>query len=214
MMQNQTGSGMVKALLGIVILVAVLGALAVSGFVRGNTALDQAEAARIQAITNWETQMRQMELPYMQARLEEEAAITAAESEAAVARIEAERKAYADQMAEEQRMLTESNNLRLIIRERWQMAGMSLAFLLGAALILAAGIALAKILLRLVERVPAKQPLVQRVAFQPLRDDPEYRQWRIAKARKQEELARVEGWEAEVNGVHQHNGNGRTRINA
>jgi hypothetical protein len=194
MAHSQSGSGLVKAILGIVIIVAILGGLAVAGFANGNTPLEQAEAAKVQADIAWETQVRHIELPYIQAR------------------IEAENKTYLAQLMEQRRMLVERNNQQLLFRERWQIAAVSLVFLLGTVLILTGGATLAKVLLHLADQRLTTQPLSQIPGFDPLREDPEYRRWRIYQARQQEVADRVHMQNNGANGILHRSSNGHTRI--
>ena len=208
---NNAGAGLVKALLGIVVFVALLGALATFGMIDGNTVIDQAEAAKIQADTAYYAQLQQLELPFKQAELEQQVAIATAENEAQLARIEADKQAYLANLTEEHRLEVENNKLKLVMKERLQIAGLSLTFLLGSALIILVSITLAKFLLSFADRISRSLVAVQR---DPIQYDPEYRRWRIGQARQQESLSRVRNWESERNGVNHRNGNGRSSIRA
>ncbi len=209
---NQSGGGFGKAVFGIVIFVALLGALSAIGFAHGNTAQDRAVADQIQANTAWETQTRQMGLPYMQAQLEQEAAIAAAQSSAELARLEAEKQAYLHRMTEEERMLVESNNLLLVSKGRWQTVGMGLTALSGIAIILVLVTTMSRIVLGLVDRHMLKQSSIPSINLNSLWDKPEYRKQMIALAREQEHLSRQGNQQPSNSRIHHRNGRSRNQI--
>ena len=214
-----TGLGLGKAIVWILVIGAILGALAVVGvtdsdlfnFKRGG-----AEAQRIEAETQIAIQAAEQEqrrqaaetdalIQETSARAQQTAALIAAETNNALAQKEADRQAALFRQQEQLRIEQEQANIRLRFDEAWQMALLFLRLLAGTAIIVAGTTVTIKVTFKIVEQVPAtptrakaRAPLPSPEARrnQPCRPapdpyaDPAFRQWRIAQARRQEELTR------------------------
>lgn len=188
MFNQNSSSNIGSALIVVVLLLVGLAGIAVAGASDAdilNWQRSAAEAEQIRAITAWETQLQQMELPYLQAEREAQARIAAAQAEAELARIAAEQNAAVATIQENLRLQTERNNRRLVT-EAWIADGLlALGFLLGLGLVVALTLAAVKVALRFVDR-PAPPPLPhKRPATIPKRD-PAFRQQQSSQPRRRE----------------------------
>ena len=206
MMTNNSSAGnSVKSLVNLVLLVATISALGALGFSNsdfGKFFRSRAEAERIQADIAWQEQLRQIELPHVQAEREAQAKVARAQTEAELARIEIDKAAYAAQAEEVRRAQVEQNNQRLAAQAKLTDVGIDLLRAGSLALILIlTGVSL-KALLRLVER---KIP-VQQIALQPMPinswRNPNFRREQIELARQREYQAR----KSAMNGDYTQNG--------
>ncbi len=178
MFNQNSSSNIGSALIVVVLLLVGLAGIAVAGASDAdilNWQRSAAEAEQIRAITVWETQLQQMELPYLQAEREAQARIAAAQAEAELARIAAEQNAAVATIQENLRLQTERNNRRLVT-EAWIADGLlALGFLLGLGLVVALTLAAVKVALRFVDR-PAPPPLPHKRSATIPKRDPAFRQ--------------------------------------
>ena len=210
------GGGMFRGLTSLVIAIAVIGALAMFGF--ANFPESQANARAKDANTALETQQRQMELQYLAAEREAEAQLAIAEADAARQQAVAEAQAALNRVAtetaatqaalqEEQRFQVQQHELQVWFAEKWAYTRLLLAMFAGVGLTITTSVVLIQLFSRLIAwlPVPTKQPATQAAVLaspQPRPGspptpstpdpyaDPAFRQWRIAQARRQEELTR------------------------
>ena len=180
--------GMLSALPKLIVILTVLGGLVAFGLSR--VPLQLAEADRVRKETAWESQVREhIELPYLEQKRSLEYAREQAETEAFVA-----------QLAEEDRVRRERNDQRLRAEAMLRYSGVFVLLLFGCIVAISLGLAVAKTLFDKVDQktdlpvatMPAanRQESTPHDAFDPLRDDDEYRRWRIAKARENEQASR------------------------
>lgn len=203
-MMGPNRGGMYTGLVALVVVLFILGGLAAAGFAKtefGNYFTAQEEARKMEADTAWAVEMRQIDLPYIQAereaasqaklaQIEQEAQIAAAQAQADLDRIEAEKVAALASIEEQLRVAALQNNQKLANEAQWAATA---AYAVRVLVIAIASGGVITVAALLVKRVWMPQVDWKNAAF---------RKWAIAWAKRQERQAR----KAQIKQRGRHNG--------